>query len=160
MDDSIDRELEQLERIEQLRKLVQAILSNHICLLIVVFLFFLAAFLTFAYMTAIRANDRYHASIVLHYFPKDTKRIQAYDSKYLVQMFNRQALQHKFFKEMSDELAGSKVSISRILVGQERKQNNSITITLYTRTENEAITLTNSFAQFCIREYPLNTVAL
>ena len=153
MDDSIDRELEQLERIEQLRKLVQAILSNHICLLIVVFLFFLAAFLTFAYMTAIRANDRYHASIVLHYFPKDTKRIQAYDSKYLVQMFNRQALQHKFFKEMSDELAGSKVSISRILVGQDRKQNNSISITLYTRTENEAITLTNSFAQFCIREY-------
>ena len=153
MDDSSDRELEQLERIEQLRKLVQAILSNYIWLLVVVFVLFLALSLAYSYMSVTRANDRYQATIVLHYYPKNTQRIQSYDAKYLVQMFNRQALIHKFFKEMSDELSANKVSASRIMVGQERKQNNSIIITLYARTENDAITLTNSFAQFCIREY-------
>ncbi len=152
MDDSSDRELEQLERIEQLRKLVQAILGNHICLMIVVFLLFLAIFLAFAYMSVTRSMDRYQATIVLHYYPNNTQKIQSYDTKYLVQMFNRQALIHKFFREMTDE-TGGKISSNRILVTQERKQNNSISITLFARTDNEAITLTNAFAQFCIREY-------
>ncbi len=153
MDESSDRELEQLEQIEQLRKLIQAILGNHICLLIVVFLFFLALFLTYVYWSVTHSPDRYQASIVLHYFPKETKKIEAYEAKYLVQMFNRQALIHKFFKEMENEFAGSKVAASRIMVWQERRENSSISLKLYARTEQDAVILTNSFAQFCIREY-------
>ena len=153
MDDFSDRELEQLERIEQLRKLVQTILGNHLCLLIFVFFLFLALFLSFAYMSVEHSMDRFKASIVLHYYPKSTKKIQAYDTKYLVQMFNRQALIHKFYQEEDDEFARGKSSGNKLIIEQERKQNNSISITLYARTEKEAIQLTNKFAEFCIREY-------
>ena len=153
MDDSSNRELEQLERIEQLRKLVQAILGNHVWLLVVVFFLFLAGLLSFVYMSVTHSEDRYHATIVLHYYPKHTQKIEAYDAKYLVQMFNRQALLHKFYKEVNDELARSKSITNTISISQEKKQNNSISITLFAKTEKEAIALTNSFAQFCIREY-------
>ena len=153
MEDSTERELEQFERLEQLRKLVQAILSKHIVLLIVVFLLFLAAFLSIIYLKVSHSPDRFKATIILHYFPKKTNKIQSYDSKYLVQMFNRQALLHKFYKEVNDEFARSKPVANKISIYQERKQDSSIYISLNTMTPKEAIALTNAFAQFCIREY-------
>ncbi len=153
MDDSTERELEQLEKLEQLRKLVQAILGRYLVWLIVVFLIFLAAFLYATYLMVSHSSDRFMATIILHYFPKNTSKIQAYDAKYLVQMFNRQALLHKFYKEINDEFARSKPVANRIQIYQERSQKNSIYISLNAMTSKEAVALTNAFAQFCIREY-------
>ena len=82
MSDESDRELEQLQKLDKLRKLVLTILGTHWILLIVVFFLVLAAVTTAVVVSVSYSSSRYVARINLCYLPKQRGKINPYDEKY------------------------------------------------------------------------------
>ena len=70
MSEETDKELEQLRKLDKLRKLVQTILGSHMTLLVFVFLLVLASVLTIMAVIISYSPSRYLASVMLCYQPK------------------------------------------------------------------------------------------
>ena len=82
MDTFSEKELEQLKKLEQLRRLLQTILREHVRLLVAVFVIVLSAILLSVYLKAVYSPVRYEAQAMLYYYPKHTANIRPYDGKY------------------------------------------------------------------------------
>ena len=89
MSNETDKELEQLQKLDKLRKLVQTILGAHVTLLIVIFLLVLASVLTIAVLSVAYSPRRYLARLNLCYLPKQKGKISHYDEKYVLDILKR-----------------------------------------------------------------------
>ena len=155
MEEMSERELEQLRRLDVLRKQVQVILKSHIQLLFVVFALFLCGILTLIYLRVTLASNRYVARLSLHYYPKQPGKIRPYEEKFMLQMFNRSTLKQRFAQALKKGEIGNMRPSGQISVQVEkkRKTTNNFMIVLYARTNEEAVTFINAFARFCLQEY-------
>ena len=75
MDTFSEKELEQLKKLEQLRRLIQTILGAHLRLLIATFVIILIVILVSVYLAAVRSPVRYEAtfascSFSVRFFPE------------------------------------------------------------------------------------------
>ena len=94
MSEETDKELEQLRKLDKLRKLVQTILGAHVTLLLLVFLMVLASVLTIMGMIISYSPTRYLASVMLCYQPKQKGKISQYDEKYVLGIWGHEDDDH------------------------------------------------------------------
>ena len=148
-----DRELEQMENLDKLRKLVQTILGSHLVLLAVLFVLILGAILAFVAVSGAYSPRRYQARLTLCYQPKQKGKIGQYDDKYVLMILNRQTTRLHFVAG-GEEKDGKRQRVAdNILIDTERKQQHNFSIQLFAPTEERAVELINEFAQTCIQEY-------
>lgn len=154
MDAETDKELEQIRKLDKLRKLVQTILGTHITLLIIFFILVLAAILTFMMMSVSRSPSRFQAILTLFYQPKQHGKIGQYDDKYVLQILKRQTTKALFIKQgdRSEEAMRTQV-MRRTVILTNRKQPHLFTIQLNAPSEEMAVNLINDFASVCIQAY-------
>lgn len=154
MEETTEKELERIQHLDQIRMQIQLILGSHIYLLFIAFVLFLAGTISFIYMQVVRSPYRYTARIALHYYPKETGSVRAYEEKFVVQICSSTTLRDKFFlalnnREFEDMYPSSPISIDV----QKKKKSSTIDIVLQTHTEKEAIVFTNAYAHMCIQDY-------
>ena len=148
-----DREQEQLQKLDKLRKLVQTILGNHLWLIGTVFVLVLGAMLGLVWVKGANSPTRYLARLTLCYNPKHHGKIGQYDDKYVLRILNRRSTRDAFASQ-SDELNGRRRGIlGYIHIGMDRKQPHTFSIELSAASEAEAVAFINEFAGACIQEY-------
>lgn len=152
MEEMSEKELEQLRRLELFRKQALIIMRSHVFLLSAAFVLFLVGVFSLAYMRVQFSSNRYVARLSMHYYPKQPGKIRPYDEKFLLQLFNRPALQARFQSALKKREFGL-YPTGAVLTHVEKKKNSSFMIVLYARTEAEAVEFINGFAQYCLREY-------
>ncbi|MBO4648324.1 MAG: hypothetical protein J5806_09230 [Lentisphaeria bacterium] len=146
--------MEQLRKLDKLRKQVQTILSTHYLLLIIIFVLILGAFLTFLGIQATYSPSRYLARLTLCFHPKHKgKTIGQYDDKYVMRILNRRATRQRFC-EQGDVKDTSRKRISGLInIGMDKKQPHNFSIELYAGSEEDAVAFINQFAAICVQEY-------
>ena len=154
MDTFSEKELERLKKLKQLRQLLQTILGSHLRLLIAVFLIILVAILVIVYVKAYLSPERYEAQAILHYRPEKSDNIPAENAQYVLQVLSKNAMRDQFLKQENinrndkNERPGIKV------MAIERNKNvDRFDIRVSARHWRQAIYLTNSFAEHCIKAY-------
>ena len=153
MDAESERELEQMQNLDKLRKLVQTILGSHLVLLGILFLLILGAILAFVSLSVTHSPRRYLARLTLCYHPKQKGKIAQYEDKYVLMILNRQTTRMNFVKGGEGKDARRKRVAGNILIGMDRKQPPVCSIPRFAASETEAVALINEFAQICIHEY-------
>lgn len=153
MEEMTEQELEQLKRLELIRKQLQIILKSHIVLLLVVFLLLLGGILTVIYLRVSYSSNRYVARISLHYYPKQPGKIRPYEENFMLQMFNRPALRTQFFDAVRNKEFDGVDATGTVMVHVEKKKNSSFAVVLHAHTEQEAVAFTNGYAKLCLQEY-------
>ena len=101
MSDESEKELEQLQKLDKLRKLVQTILGGHLVLLTFIFLLVFGAVLTVVMMSVSHSPRRYLARLNLCYLPKQKGKIAHYDDKHVLGILKRQRIRHNFTKHVN-----------------------------------------------------------
>ena len=163
MSDESEKELEQLQKLDKLRKLVQTILGGHLVLLTFIFLFVFAAVLTVVMMSVSHSPRRYLARLNLCYLPKQKGKIAHYDDKHVLGILKRQRIRHNFTKHVntkfdekernSKKARQQRQAARQIMILRDRKQPHNFSILLNAATESDAVEMVNEFAQVCIQEY-------
>lgn len=154
IEENTDNELERLQQLDQLRKLIQLILGGRLFFLLIVFAILLAGIVAMIYLRVTRSPTRYVARLSLHYYPKQTGKIKPYEQKFLLQLFNRPALRKNFVKALKKKEYGNPQPTGAVEVKVEKRRNSSnFSIQLKAKTEYEAVQFTNLFAKVCIKEY-------
>jgi len=154
MDSESERELEQLKKLDKLRKQVQTILSTHYVLLIIIFVLILGALLTFLGIQTTYSPTRYLARLTLCFHPKHKgKMIGQYDDKYVMRILNRRATRQRFFEQGDIKDVQRKRIAPMINISMDRKQPHNFSIELYAGSEEDAVAFINQFAAICIQEY-------
>ena len=175
MSNETDKELEQLQKLDKLRKLVQTILGSHITLLLLIFLLVLASVLGIMVSVVSYSHSRYLARVTLCYQPKQKGKISQYDEKYVLGILQRKSTRQNFLRQIGikagvdipDENADRKNWISklskkdrkRIIAANQiqflthKKQPRNFNILLNAASEDDAVELVNEFAKVCIQEY-------
>ena len=153
MDAGSDKELEQMQNLDKLRKLVQTILGRHLLFLSIAFVLILGAILAFVIISVAYSPKRYLARLTLCYHPKQKGKISQYEDKYVLMILNRHATRRNFIRQ-GDEEEGSRERVAgNILISMDRKQPHNFSIQLFAASESQAVDLINEFAQICIQEY-------
>ena len=153
MDAESDKELEQMQKLDKLRKLVQTILGSHLILLSILFVLILSAVLAFVMISVTYSPKRYLSRLTLCYHPKQKGKISQYDDKYVLMILNRQATRINFVKSGKEKDNNRKRVAGNILIRTDRKQPHNFSIQLFAASESKAVDLINEFAQICIQEY-------
>lgn len=153
MEEMSEQELEQMKKLELIRKQLQIILRSHIILTCVVFVLLLSGILSILYVRVAFSSNRYISRISMHYYPKQPGKIRPYEENFMLQMFNRPALRSKFFDMASNKEFDGVAPTGSIMVKVEKKKNSSFAVVLHARTEQEAVTFTNGYARLCLLEY-------
>ena len=155
MDNETEKELEQLRKLDKLRKLIQSILRNHLWMIIVVFGLILTSLLVFIGVRGAHSPTRYLARLTLCFHPKHQGKIGQYDDKYVLRILNRKSILAAFVnqEEAQKRNAQRRKVADNIQIRVDRKQPHSFSIELHAGSEQDAVTFINEFAEICIREY-------
>ena len=155
MDTFSEKELEQLKKLEQLRRLLQTILREHVRLLVAVFVIVLSAILLSVYLKAVYSPVRYEAQAMLYYYPKHTANIRPYDGKYVYQVLTRNAMRQQFFRTTGTDPGDKRNAPNQIKITpiERNRQLDCFKITLNAADAKTAISYTNAFAMHCNRAY-------
>ena len=153
MEEMSEQELEQLKRIELIRKQLQIILKSRIVFLFVVFFLMLGGILAVLYLRVSFSSRRYIARISLHYHPKQPGKIRPYEENFMLQIFNRPAIRTRFFDAVKNRDFDGVGSSGVVSVKVEKKRNSSFAVVVHARTEREAVAFTNGYARLCLQEY-------
>ena len=157
MEELSEKEIQQLQMLDRFRKQIQLILKDHILLLSIAFVLFLAGVMAFIYMRVTRSPRRYAARVSLHYYPKQPGKIRPYEEKFLLQLFNRPALKVKFNTAAENREFDNMRPTGPIAVKVEKKRNSSFIITdfksglcLLNIIKNQIYIPDNKVVNFCI----------
>ena len=156
MDTFSEKELERLKKLEQLRRLLQTILGNHIRLLLIVFVAILAAILMTVYLKAVFSPARYEAMAILYYYPKQTGRVPSYNSQYVLQVLARSNVRQQFLKEHGFDPNDRKNPRPKLMVaavGQRNRNTDRFEVRVSSGKLQTAVDLTNALAEHCIHAY-------
>ena len=153
MDAGSDKELEQMQNLDKLRKLVQTILGSHLILLSILFVLILGAILAFVMISVTYSPKRYLARLTLCYHPKQKGKISQYEDKYVLMILNRQATRINFVKNGKEKDNNRKRVAGNILIRMDRKQPHNFSIQLFAASEAKAVDLINEFAQMSGRGF-------
>lgn len=153
MDEFSEKELEQILRLDLFRKQAIVIFKRHAPMISLIFVLFLSALLTLLYLRVTLSASRYVARVSLHYYPKQPGKIQPYEERFLLQLFNRPALRKKFFNALNAGEFGNLRPSGAVQLSVEKKRNSSFAIVVHARTEQEAVEFTNAYARLCLQEY-------
>ena len=153
MDPEMEREREQLRKLDKLRKLILTILRTHVWTIIIIFVLILAALLALVGICEVYSPTRYLARLTLCFHPKHQGKIGQYDDKYVLRILNRYSTR-EVFASQSDGQDLRRASVAEhIRIVTDRKQPHSFFIALSAGSEHEAVTCINEFAAVCIQEY-------
>ena len=148
------REEEQLQKVDKLRRHIQAILRSHVLLIVLVFLVLLGAFVGFLAAWSSFSPTRYQAKLTLCFHPKHKGKIGHYDDKHLLRILNRRATRDTFTgKSKGKEFQRRKKISENIRINTDRKHPQTFFLELSARSEREAVEGINYFADICIQEY-------
>ena len=154
MDSESEREMEQLRKLDKLRKQVQEILRTHYVLLTIIFVLVLGALLTFLAIQTSYSPSRYLARLTLCFHPKHKgKMIGQYDDKYVMRILNRRASRQRFCEQGDVKDVVRKKIAALINITMDRKQPHNFSIELYAGSEEDAVAFINQFAAICVQEY-------
>lgn len=148
-----DKELAQLRKLDQLRKLVQTILGHHIILLIIIFILVLGAVLSSSLMAVVYSQSRFLARLNLCFQPKQKGKVGQYDDRYVLQILKRKSTRDSFCNQRDGKDARRKMIAGRIMFTVNKKQPHNFNIVLYAASESDAVNFINEFGQTCIDEY-------
>ena len=151
MNNVSEQELEQLQKLDKLRKLIQTILKGRLFLLIGVFVLVLTLLLVFIAARVTHSQTRYLARLTLCFHPKHSGKIGQYDEKYILQILNRHTTRDAFAEHFDN--ARDRRIADNIVISTDRKHPHNFNIELSAATENGAVSGINDFAQVCIQEY-------
>ncbi len=152
-EDYSDKELAQLRKLDQLRKLVQTILGHHILLMVIIFILVLGAVLSSAFMTVAYSATRYLARLNLCFQPKQKGKVGQYDDRYVLQILKRKSTRDSFCSQKDGKDAKREQIVGRIMFTVNKKQPHNFYIVLYASSETDAVQFINEFGQTCIDEY-------
>ena len=144
------KEVERLKKLELLRKLIQHILFRHMKLLLCLFISLLLVIFVWMYFYIAMSPMRYCANISLYYYPKQTRNINAFDTKYVLQLIDRQTIRHRFYEETSEN--GKRVPCV-IAITPEKKEKSRYNISLSAGSKQNAVAFANAFADLCVKSY-------
>ena len=144
------KDIERIKKIELLRKLLQLIFLRRIKLFLIIFGSLLVLIFTGVYFFVTHSATRYIAEVSLYYFPKTARSINSFDSKYVLQMLNRQSVRHRFYEELSEN--GERVPCA-IKVDTHKKDSRRYDISVSANLESNAVTFANTFAEQCVKSY-------
>lgn len=160
MSDESERELEQLRKLDKLKKLVLTILGTHWILLIIIFFLVLAAITTAVVASVSYSSSRFVARINLCYLPKQRGKINPYDEKYVLGILKRQSTRANFTRRLEANNDNKKKGrnpkkrpYSQIVIYKDRKQPHNFSIQLNAASEAVSVDQINEFALVCIQEY-------
>ncbi len=156
MDTFSEKELERLKKLEQLRRLLQTILGNHLRALVAVFVIILVVILAIVYIKAVYSPERYESQVILYYYPKQTQNISSYNAKYVLQVLARSSVRQQFLQEHGFSGGEKSQAVPKIMVAAIEQRNKNVDrfdIRVSSRYKRTAIDLTNEFAEYCIRAY-------
>ena len=150
----MDREEEQqLKVLNTYRQLIQAILLDHVFILLFVFVVSFACVLATTKKLVTLSHFRYTAKTSLIYYPKRTSKIGAIDENQVLRIFNRNAMQTKLTESMNLESGARSNSDYSVDIRLDYKQKNLYTIEAHSSNRNDAINAANLMAELCIKEY-------
>ena len=161
MDTFSEKELEQLKKLEQLRRLIQTILGAHLRLLIATFVIILIVILVSVYLAAVRSPVRYEARAMLYFNPKQTANIRPYNAKYVEQMLTRKELRTKFYKDLKIDLSDKRnaPNLIRVEPVELHRVLDRFRITVHAAKLQNTIDYTNAFALHCTQAYTDERIA-
>ena len=161
MDTFSEKELEQLKKLEQLRRLVQTILGAHLRLLVAVFVIVLITILVSVYLSAVRSPVRYEAQAMLYFTPKQTNNIRPYNSQYVQQILTRKELKTKFYKDLNINPDDKRNAPNLIQIEPVERHRvlDRFRITVHAAKAQNAIDFTNAFALHCTQAYTEERIA-
>ncbi|MBO4303310.1 MAG: hypothetical protein J6A21_01855 [Lentisphaeria bacterium] len=152
-DEDTELELEQLRKLDKLRKLLQSILMAHRWLLTTIFFLVLGSLLAFVVIQTKYSPTRYLARLTLCFHPKHKGKLGQYDDKYVARILNRYSTKQAFADQGDGKDVDRMLVADNITITTDRKQPNNFFIMLYAKSEEKAVTLINEFAAVCVQEY-------
>ncbi|MBP5182085.1 MAG: hypothetical protein J6331_03540 [Lentisphaeria bacterium] len=152
-DEDSELELEQLRKLDKLRKLLQRILLAHCWLLTTIFFLVLGSLLAFVVIQTKYSPKRYLARLTLCFHPKHKGKLGQYDDKYVARILNRYSTKQAFAEQGDGKDIDRMLVADNITITTDRKQPNNFFIMLYAKSEEKAVTLINEFAAVCVQEY-------
>ena len=148
-----EREQEQMQKLDKLRKQILHILRTRFWFLAAIFVLVFAALLAAVSTQTKKSSTRYLARLTLCYNPKHKGKIEQYDDKYVLRILNRFGTKESFASQGNGRESKLLPIADKILIETDRKQPHTFTIKLYANSEDEAVSLINEFAAVCIRQY-------
>ena len=153
MAEIIDKEAEQLEKLNAFRKIAQSILRKWLPLLAVLFLAASGAVEYFVQRSILNSPRRFMSETKLIFTPKSLAKFKTMEEKELLSVVVRYTTFKKYADMMNMNEEERLRAAKDIEVTNDRAQKNIITVTAYGPDEKTAIARANSFAELCIREY-------
>ncbi|MBQ6352597.1 MAG: hypothetical protein IJJ28_04970, partial [Lentisphaeria bacterium] len=120
------------------------------------------AILMTVYLRARFSPERFEASAILYYNPKQTGKISSYNSQYVLQVLARRDIRQKFLRESGLDRRDRKKPRPKLTVaavGQRNRNADRFEVRVSSRHYQTAISLTNALAEYCIRAYIENRTA-
>ena len=149
----LEREREQLQRLDTLRQTVQAIFFRWTWIFFAVFSLTCGFFIYVLAQKAAHNYGRYEAQTSLLYCPKKGSKIASMDDKQVFHVFTRTSLVKKYIEALGltgVERARAWMDLS---ITQMRGEGRAFLITTKGPTEASAVAKANTFADICMREY-------
>ena len=151
-----EKELERLNKLEQLGRLLKMILGGHVWLLVGFFVAALFVIMGGVYLNALCSPIRFEARAILYYHPRETSNISADKTNYVLQVLTRHETRKQFLEDSSDVFAhGNAKHPPQLMVTAIEKHHKVDRFQVEARAHEwgAAVRLTNEFAKCCIRAY-------
>ena len=157
MDNTLsEKELERLNKLEQLGRLLKMILGAHIWMLVASFAVALFIIMGCVYLAAVYSPIRYDAQAILYYHPRETPNVSADKPNYVLQVLTRSETRKKFLEDSSDVFAhgnGKKPPLLLVTAIERNRKVERFQVQVKAHEWGTAVRLTNAFAQRCISAY-------
>ena len=148
-----EKEFEQLDRLNAMRKIAQAMFLKWLWLIIPVFVIAAAATEYYIQGRILHSPRRYFTETKLMFTPKSVPKIKTMDAKEVLQILERVTTFRKYGDLMNMTPEERSRAAQDIEIKTDKYQKNLITITAYAPDGDTAIARANAFAELCIREY-------
>ena len=156
MESFSEKEREQIKKFDQMRKLLQMILMQHVVPLSIFFGVALVVSIVGVYVSASRSAHRYESTVILHYTTTGrSDSTKALSPKYVLDIFNRKEIRQTFAAKyrMKYGIPVGKCEISTAPLPDKRGVLDRFKITINAPDERTAIRLANDFAEHCLEAY-------
>ena len=155
MESFSEKEQEQIKKFEQLRKLMQMILMEHLTPLIIFFFFILVGSLVGLYVMAERSPYRYEANVIFHYAVSGSNdNIKSLNPKLVLEIFQRKETREQFnwnYHRKYGEKARCRIKIEPVL--DKKGAMDRFKVSVRADNENRTVRMANEFAECCLEAY-------
>ncbi len=149
MQTELEKEQEQLRKLEAYRKIFLLLWLKYWPLSLAIFLIVVVMSLGFVALKGICASDRFEAKTKLFFYPRESTMFRVVDSRQVLELFRRQSV----LAQTGEKLGMPDGLKHPIVISTEKNKPNLIILTANAESKDFATRIVNTFASFCISEY-------